>query len=236
MPPDSGLAIVPLPGACAGVYSDFGVWPFAQMQRSARDHAAVKRTIDDAQARRSRARGIERRIVTMARRDRWSAGLVGTGLALVMAATVFAYAGEVAGAVSVAPPSGTLACGTPLTVSATVLDAASSPIDGQPVDWTFTSSVTGDTINTTPTTTNASGVATTTVTLACVVGDRIVTATADAISANAVLGITSAGLPRTSTVPDGSPFGNLPIATLFALLAMLVGGGIILRRFAFRPR
>lgn len=179
---------------------------------------------------------IERRSVNVNRRSRWFAGLAGTGLALVMAATVFAYAGEVAGAVSVAPPSGTLTCATPLTVSATVLDAASKAIEGQPVAWTFASSVTGDTINTTPTTTNASGVATTTVTLACVAGNRTVTATADAVSANAVLGITSAGLPRTSTVPDGSPFGTLPMATLLALLAMLVGGGIILRRLAFSPR
>lgn len=172
----------------------------------------------------------------MKRRNRLFAGLTGTGLALVMAATVFGYAGEVAGAVSVAPPSGVLTCGVPLTVSATVLDASSNPIADQPVDWTFTSSVTGDVINATPTTTNASGVATTTVTLACVAGNRTVTATADAITANAVLGITSAGLPRTSTVQDGSPFGTLPMATLFALLAVLVGGGIILRRLAFRPR
>jgi len=170
------------------------------------------------------------------RRNRWFAGLAGTGLALVMAATVFAYAGEVAGAVSVAPPSGTLACDTPLTVSATVLDAASDPIDGQPVDWTFTSSLGGDVINSTPTTTDANGVATTTVTLTCVVGSRTVTATADAITANAVLGITAAGLPRTSTLPDGSPFGDLPIATLLALLAVLAGGVIMVRRIAFSPR
>ena len=173
----------------------------------------------------------------MSRRNRWFAGLAGMALALTMTATVFAYAGEVAGAVSVGGPTGTLACGTPITVTATVLDASSDPIDGQPVDWTFTSSPSSaDTINSTPTTTDANGVATTTVTLACVVGNRTVTATADGISAGAVLGITSGGLPRTSTAPGGSPVGNLPIGTILALLAVLVGGGIIVRRFAFSPR
>lgn len=173
----------------------------------------------------------------MTRRSRWIAGLVGTCLALAMAATVFAYAGQVAGAISLAPPSGTLKCGTPLTVSATVVDAASSPIADQPVAWTFTAPlVAGDKINATPTNTNASGVATTTVTLACVVGNRTVTAQADAILANVVLGITSLGLPNTSTIPDGAPLGSLPIGTLLALLAMLAGGTIIVRRFVFSPR
>ncbi len=158
-------------------------------------------------------------------------------LALGLSATVFAYAGEVAGAVTVGAPTGTLKCGVPLTVTATVVDAASKVIDDQPVDWTFTSSPSSeDTINSTPTTTDANGVAATTVTLACVAGNRTVTATADGVSAGAVLGITAAGLPRTSTAPDGSPVGNLPIATILALLAVLAGGGIIVRRLAFSPR
>lgn len=173
----------------------------------------------------------------MNRRFRFLAGLAGTAFALVMTATVFGYAGEVAGAVTVGGPGGTLKCGVPLTVTATVLDAASDPIDGQPVDWTFTSSPSSkDTINSTPTTTNASGVATTTVTLACVAGNRTVTATADDISAGAVLSVTAAGLPGTSTTLDGSPVGNLPIATILAVLAVLTGGGIMVRRIAVSPR
>ncbi len=173
----------------------------------------------------------------MKRRNRWIAGLMGTGAMLIMAASVFAYAGEVAGAVSVAPPTGTLKCGVPLTVSATVVDAASKLISGQPVAWTFTAPlVAGDKINTTPTTTNASGVATTTVTLACVTGNRTVTAQADAIFASAVLGITAAGLPNTSTGFEVPSIGSLPIGMLLALLAMFVGSGIIVRRFAFSPR
>lgn len=170
-------------------------------------------------------------------RNRWFAGLAGTALALAMTATVYAYGAQVAGAVTVGVPSGTLECGVALTVTATVLDASSNPIAGQPVDWSFSSSPSNaDVIDTTPTTTDANGVATTTVTLACVAGNRTVTATADNISAGAVLGITASGLPRTSTMPDGSPVGNLPIATILALLAVLAGGGIIIRRFAFSPR
>lgn len=173
----------------------------------------------------------------MNRRSRWFAGLAGTGLALAMAASVFAYAGQVAGAVSVSGPSGTLSCGVPITLSATVVDASSHPISGQPVAWAITSSPSsGDKVNATPTTTDANGVATTTVTLACVPGSRTVTATADAITGSVVLSLTAAGLPRTSTVPDGSPAGSLPIGTLLALLAVLGGGGIIFRRIAFSPR
>lgn len=159
-------------------------------------------------------------------------------MALAMTASVFAYAGQVAGTVTVGGPSGTLKCGVALTVSATVLEVESdSPIEGQSVAWTFTSSPSSkDKINSTPTTTNASGVATTTVTLACVAGNRTVTATADDISAGAVLSITSAGLPGTSTMPDGSPANSLPIPMILALLAVLAGGGIIVRRFAFSPR
>lgn len=170
----------------------------------------------------------------MNRRNRWLAGLAGTALALAMTATAFAYAGEVAGAVTVSGPSGTLKCGVALTVTVTVVDATSKPIEGQPVDWSFTSTPSSkDKINSTPTTTNASGVATTTVTLACVAGNRTVTATADEITGSAVLSITAAGLPDTSTTPDGAPAGDLPIATILALLA---GGGIMVRRFAFGPR
>lgn len=173
----------------------------------------------------------------MNRRNRWLAGLAGVALALALTTTVFGYAGQVAGAITVGGPSGVLKCGVALTVTATVLDAEGSPIEGQPVDWSFSSSPSSaDTINSTPTITNASGVATTTVTLACVAGNRTVTATADGFSAGAVLGITSAGLPRTSTSLDGSPVGNLPIATILALLAVLAGGVIMVRRFAFSPR
>ena len=144
--------------------------------------------------------------------------------------------------VSIAATSGTPQSATVNTAFAAPLVATvttgGSPTGG--VTVTFTAPATGASgtfaggVNTA--TTNASGVATTTVTLACVVGSRTVTATAGTISAGAVLGITSGGLPNTSTTPGGSPVGNLPIATILALLAVLAGGGIMVRRFAFSPR
>lgn len=172
----------------------------------------------------------------MKRPNRWFAGLAGTALALAISASVFAYAGEVAGAVSVSGPS-TVACGAGLTVTATVVDASGKPIEGQPVFWSFNSSPSSsDRINDTTTTTDASGVATTTLTLASVAGSREVSATADAVIGSVVIGVACAALPRTSTAMDTSPIGNLPIAPMLALLAVFAGGGIILRRVALSPR
>lgn len=173
----------------------------------------------------------------MNRRNRWFAGLAGTALALALSATVFAYDGQTLATITVSGPSGTLKCNTPLTISATLMATDGTPFTGESVNWTFSSSPSSaDTINSTPTITNSSGVATTTVTLACVVGNRTITATNGETSASAVLGITAAGLPRTSTTLDGSPLGNLPIAMILALLAVLAGGGIIIRRLALSPR
>lgn len=168
----------------------------------------------------------------MQHRNRWLAGLTAVALALMTSATAFGYAGEVAGAVTVAGPGGTLQCGVNITVTATIVDAAGKPIAGQPVDWSFTSSPsTADTINATPTITNADGVATTTVNLACVAGNRTIRATADGVSAGAVLGVTAAGLPNTSTLPGETPAPGLPlIGTLLAVLAMAAGGVLVLRR------
>jgi hypothetical protein len=174
----------------------------------------------------------------MKHRSQWLAGLAAVALALITSATAFGYAGEVAGAVTVAGPSGTLTCGVNITVTATVVDAAGKLIAGQPVAWVFTSTPSSaDKINTTPTTTNASGVATTTVVLACVAGSRTIRATADAISTGAVLSVTAAGLPNTSTLPGETPAQNLPvIGTLLAVLAMAAGGVLALRRISFSRR
>jgi hypothetical protein len=170
----------------------------------------------------------------MKHRSQWLAGLAAVALALITTATAFGYAGEVAGAVTVAGPGGTLTCGVNITVTATVADATGKLISGQPVAWSFTSTPsTADKINTTPTTTNASGVATTTVVLACVAGSRTIRATADAVSASAVLSVTAAGLPNTSTLPGETPAQNLPvIGTLLAVLAMAAGGVLALRRIS----
>jgi hypothetical protein len=174
----------------------------------------------------------------MKHRSQWLAGLAAVALALITSATAFGYAGEVAGAVTVAGPGGTLTCGVNITVTATVVDASGKLIADQPVAWAFTSTPsTADKINTTPTTTNASGVATTTVVLACVAGNRTIRATADAISAGAVLSVTAAGLPNTSTLPGETPAQNLPvIGTLLAVLAMAAGGVLALRRISLSRR
>lgn len=184
------------------------------------------------------------------RRNRWLAVLAGTALALAMTATVFADSNQVTGNIIVSGPIGDLECDAPLAFTATVREATSNLIAGQEVAWSFSVSSPLDAINFMSTTTNAFGVATTTVTLDNLPGNRTLTAKADGISANAVLvptcggvagitapgPITAPGLPRTSTMPDGSPVGNLPIATILALLAVLAGGGIIVRRFVFSPR
>lgn len=156
-------------------------------------------------------------------------GLLG-GLLLTMfaVASVAAYAGEVAATVEASGPSGPQACGTPITITSRVEDAAGSPIEGQPVEWSFLSgNVTGDTILDTNTTTNASGVATTQVQLACVPHTVTVQALADLATGTLALTSSGEGLPRTDTAPAS----NLP-AIVLAALAVIAGSGLILRRLA----
>ena len=171
----------------------------------------------------------------MTHRSRWLAGLAAIALAFITAATAFGYAGEVAAEVTVAGPGGTLKCGVNIPLTATVLDADGKPIAGQPVAWSWVSRVSAsDVIKSSPTTTNASGVASTNVFLACVPGSRRIRATADAVSGSAVLNVTAAGLPNTSTLPGETPAPQgLPIiGTLLAVLAIAAGGGLTLRRIA----
>lgn len=173
----------------------------------------------------------------MNRKYRFVAGLVGMALALSMTATAFGYQGQVLGTITVAGPSGTLKCGAPLTVTATLLDVDGKPFTGESVNWEFTASPSSaDKINKTPTTTDSNGVTSTTVTLASVAGNRTVTATSGELSASAVLSVACGGLPSTSTLPDSGPAGELPIATIFAFLAVLAGSVVIVRRVASSPR
>jgi hypothetical protein len=173
------------------------------------------------------------------------AGLAGAALALAMSATAFGYARQVVAVLTITGPSGPVPCGTPVTLQATALDVTGAPIQGQPVHWGFSSTPSHrDTIKPRSALTNANGVATTTITLACVAGPRTVTAAADKARASAVLniatggvlGLTSAGLPNTSTALVGEATDDPPAALLLALLAMLAGGGIMLRRLALGPR
>jgi len=90
---------------------------------------------------------------------------------------------------------------------------------GQQVAWSFAASPSsGDEIVEATTTTDAQGVTSTTVILACEAGDRTIKATAGQAFGSVVLSVTGEGLPDTSTAPsDTAPWG-----VLLAALAVLV--------------
>jgi hypothetical protein len=168
-------------------------------------------------------------------RSSWFGGLSAIIFALGGVATVAAYSGQVAASVEITV--GSIKCNEPITVTATVLDQNGNAISGQLVVWALTSSPsTADTISPTSSITNANGVATTTVKLACIPGNRHLRATADEVSGTAVFGLTEGqvkgvtGLPNTTTAPpNGAPeAGTTPV--LLAILVVLVAGGLTLRR------
>ena len=180
---------------------------------------------------------------------RWRGVLAGLFLALTLSTSVFAYAGQVVATLTITGPSGAVECATPLTFEATALDVDGNPIAGQPIQWSFSASPSNkDRIKPRTSKTDAAGVATTTVTLACVPGQRTLTARGDKIRASAVvtvvggavLGATggvlgATGLPRTSTIePAGVPVA--PILSGLTFLALLLGSAFILRRFALARR
>ena len=153
-------------------------------------------------------------------------------LSMVVAATVVAYAGQVAATVQVSAPSGAQPCGTPIVITAVVQENGGALIEGQPVAWSFSSgNVTGDTILTATSTTNASGVATTKVQFACSPHTVIIGAVADAVSGTVTVDVSGQALPRTDTAPTSSF-----LVMLLAALAVLAGAGTILRRFATSRR
>ena len=160
-----------------------------------------------------------------------ASGAVALLLLSVGASAAFGYAGQVAQQVTVAGPAGTLSCNTALTVTATVLDAGGKPVDNRAVAWTFgAGKVTGDQIVTASTTTNALGVTSTTVKLACTVGNRTIVATATPASGQLVLGIAATGLPPTSTIPpDSTPLWPYALALLGVCLACFMVGRRVLQ-------
>ena len=91
--------------------------------------------------------------------------------------------------------------------------------------------MTGDTILQATSTTNAGGIATTHVKLACSPHSVVLGAVADEASGTATITTSGQGLPRTDTVPASS----FPMMAL-AALAVLIGTGTILRRFATARR
>jgi hypothetical protein len=159
-----------------------------------------------------------------------AAGGVALLLLSVMASSAIAYEGQVAQQVTVAGPASTLLCNTALTVTATVLDAGGNPVDSRAVVWTFgAGKVTGDQIVTVSTMTNSAGVTSTTVKLACVVGNRTIIATAAPAAGQAVLGITATGLPPTSTDPGSAPLWPYVLAVLGICLASFMIGRRVLQ-------
>jgi hypothetical protein len=149
-----------------------------------------------------------------------------------------AYAGQIPQQVTVGGPA-TVSCGSNLSVSATVTDSHGARVDNQQVVWSFgAGQQAGDTIGTVTTTTDANGVATTTVRLGCVLGSRTVVATAGPASGQVLLplselvgGVTAGptggtgGLPPTSTAGD-SPISWPSILAVFAILMALVLVGL----------
>jgi hypothetical protein len=158
--------------------------------------------------------------------------LGGSVLALVATVSVLGYAGQVAATVQMSAPSGPQTCGLPLTISATVAQTGGGLISGQPVAWSFSSgNITGDQILTASSTTNANGVATTQIQLACTAHSVTVAAVADSITGTVVVQSSGKSLPRTDTAPTSSF-----LAIVLAALAVLVGSGAILRRMALGRR
>ena len=84
----------------------------------------------------------------MRARTRWVAGLAAATILLTATVTAFGYTGQVEAIVGVAA-QGTITCGEPFTMTATILDANGAPVADQSVDWTFvTKQSASDTINT----------------------------------------------------------------------------------------
>ena len=122
------------------------------------------------------------------KRRRPLALLAAVSFALTMATSVAAYGPQVPTLITVTPSSLTFLCGHPEAVEATVLDQDGLPIKQATVTWSFTSSPSSnDRFLQGTSKTNKDGVARSMVKLACVAGDRVLTATTGGISGSAVV-------------------------------------------------
>lgn len=175
----------------------------------------------------------------MRTRNRWTASLAAAALLLTAAVSAFGYTGEVPATATVSV-AGTVACSDTFAVSSTFLDVEGVAVEGLAVDWSFvTTQSSDDTIHDTSTTTNAAGVATTTVTLAAVPGDRRIGVQAGDVSASAVVSQSCAGLtlPRTSTVAP-QPLSGVGAGVLLMVVSLVVAASFAstLRRRTHRGR
>jgi hypothetical protein len=158
-----------------------------------------------------------------------------SALLVATATSALAYQGEVAANVTVSVPSGPLPCGTAFAVTATVLDANGAAVPNATVTWSFMQTLSPEDRITEPTSmTNADGVATTHVVLACVLGERQIQAQVAGTTGmgGAVLAITATGLPNTSTEPSRTPGGaGGPVAIQLAgAVGVLIVAAVYLRR------
>ncbi len=145
-------------------------------------------------------------------------------LLAISAQAVAGYNGQVPTQVTVGGPSGAVICGDELAITAMVVDQDGKAIEGQQVAWSFAASPSsGDEIVEATTTTDAQGVTSTTVILACEAGDRTIKATAGEAFGSVVLSVTGEGLPDTSTAPSETAPWGLLLAALAVLV--LVGFG-----------
>ncbi len=165
----------------------------------------------------------------MKRRDGVLALLSGLVLVLAGATAVAGYQGQT-------PYTVTVRGGCDIsTVTASVVDVDGNPVVGQVVKWTLEGAVKAtDTIGA-ESTTNASGVATTPVTLAPVSGERTVVATAGTVSGSAIIdALCGQFLPITSTAPVHPGAGVLPLLLLALCACAVVGMTTLLRARATR--
>ena len=166
-------------------------------------------------------------------RTRWTAGLSAVALALTASVSAFGYTGQVPATATVSV-GGIAACREAFAVTSTFLDKDGVPVDGLSVDWSFVSGQSDhDVIHDTKTITDQEGVATTTVTLAPVPGDRRIGVTAGEVTASAVVSQSCAGvsLPRTSTLRTPTSGGSGPsLLLLLAAITLAAGSALALRR------
>jgi len=163
----------------------------------------------------------------MRTRTRWTASLAAAAMLLTVVVSASAYTGQVP-STAVLSAADTVACNDTFAVSSTFLDADGVPVEGLSVTWSFvTTQSTDDTIHDTETATNEDGVATTTVTLAAVPGDRQIGVTSGDVTASAVVSQSCAGLtlPRTSTLEPPST-GALAPGLLVVLVSLVLLAGI----------
>ena len=172
------------------------------------------------------------------------ASLAAIALTAVVASSAFAYAGTVPANIVVSA-SGAVVCAEPFTVSATVIGDDGLGMADQTVIWS-SSAGKNVTFNPASSKTDATGVATTQVTIkvagpvtiSATVGDAVGAVVVTAKACEAVGGVTGSpgpgGLPNTSTATpaDAIPSAGVPLA----ILALLAGAVLTARRMIASPR